>query len=138
MESGDDIELAAAARAGRQLLLAADPDHGGRVTPATLQEAHVILALEEARELAGPVRRSAGRGDCTDANGQDWDVKRYRDDVTRPPFDIAVVLEDIRFEVMCGENVILDLTGLRDRQHRSALRQAVETAGLEEHVRWYE
>jgi hypothetical protein len=137
MESDDDIELAAA-RAARQLLLAADPDHRGRVSPATLQEAHVILALEEAGELVGPVSRSVGHGDGTDANGQDWDVKRYRDDVTRPPFDVAVILEDIRFEVMCGESVILDLTGLRDRGNRSAVRRAVEAAGLTEHVRWYE
>jgi hypothetical protein len=137
MESSDDIELAAA-RAARQLLLAADPDHSGRVSPATLQEAHVILALEEAGELVGPISRSVGHGDCTDANGQDWDVKRYRDDVTRPPFDVAVILEDIRFEVMCGESVILDLTGLRDRGNRSVVRQAVEAAGLAEHVRWYE
>jgi hypothetical protein len=137
MESSDDIELAAV-RAERQLLLAADPDHHGQVSPATLQEAHVIMALEEAGELVGPVGRFAGHGDCTDANGQDWDVKRYRDDVSRPPFDVEVVLEDIRFEVMCGENVILDLTGLRDRGNRTAVRQAVETAELEEHVRWYE
>ena len=137
MESGDDIELAAA-RAARQLLLAADPDHRGEVSWATLQEAHVILALEEAGELMGPFSRSVGHGDCTEANGQDWDVKRYRDDVTRPPFDVEVVLEDIRFEVMCDENVILDLTGLRDLRNRAAVRQAVEAAGLKEHVRWYE
>jgi hypothetical protein len=137
MESSDDAG-AAADRAARQLLLAADPDHGGQVSPATLQEAHVMLALEEAGELAGPVRRFAGRGDCTDANGQDWDIKRFPDNVTRPPFDVAVALERVRFEVMCGENVILDLTRLGNPGNRSALRQAVEEAGLEEHVRWYE
>ena len=58
-----------------------------------LQEAHVILALEEAGELAGPLRRFARRGDCTDANGQDWDVKRPRDDVRRPAFDVALAVQ---------------------------------------------
>jgi hypothetical protein len=84
---------AAAERAARQLVLAADPDHGGRVYAASLQEAHVILELEDAGDLAGPVKRLAGRGDCTDGNGQDWDVKRFRDDVAYPPFDVGEILD---------------------------------------------
>ena len=36
----------------------------------------MILALEEAGELPEPVERRPNRGDCTDATGQDWDVKR--------------------------------------------------------------
>lgn len=128
----------AAARAARQLLLAADPDRGSRVSGATLQEAHVILALEEAGELRGPISRAAGRGDCTDADEQDWDVKRYRDDVRRPKFSVEVAVEDIRLEVVCGENVIADLTGLTDPANRVSLRHAVEQAGLSENVRWFE
>lgn len=123
----------------RQLELAADPDRGGSVYAGSLQEAHVILALEEADELPGPVVRLAARGDCTDATGQDWDVKRFRDDVRYPPFDVGVVLErHIRYEMRCGENVIVDLTGLVDPAHRRALREAVDEAGLAAHVRWYE
>jgi acyl-CoA hydrolase len=38
----------------------------------------------------------------------------------------------------CSENVIVDLTGLADPAHRQALREAVDRAGLAEHVRWYE
>jgi hypothetical protein len=132
-----EVELAAD-RAARQLLLAADPDRGGRVYGATFQEAHVILALEEAGQLKGPFTRTEGHGDCTDADGQDWDVKRYRDDVRRPKFAVAVVLEDIRFEVRCGENVIVDLTGLTDPANRVSLGHAVDQAGLSDKVRWYE
>lgn len=131
---------AAADRAARQLELAADPDQGGRIHVGSLREAHAILALEEAGELPGPVDRHAGRGDCTDAAGQDWDVKRPRDDVPHPPFDVGRFVEGhIRYEVQwCGENVIVDLTGLVDPAHRQALRKAVDEAGLGAHVRWYE
>jgi hypothetical protein len=131
---------AAADRAARQLELAADPDQGGRIGPSSLQEAHVILTLVEAGELPGPVRREAGRGDCTDATKQDWDVKRPRDGNIRPPFDVGSFVEGkIRYEVRyCRENVIVDLTGLADPAHRQALREAVDKAGLAAHVRWYE
>jgi hypothetical protein len=137
MATGLEFELAAD-RAARQLSLAADPDRGGRVFWATLQEAHVILALEEVDQLRGPISRTADHGDCTDADGQDWDVKRYRDDVLRPKFAVEVALHDIRLEVRCGENVIVDLTGLSDPANRVSLRHAVDEAGLSEHVRWYE
>ncbi len=91
---------AAAERAARQMLLAADPDHGGKTGPGSYQEAHVILALEEAGQLEGPVTRrlERGRGDCTDATRQDWDVKGYYDDGRHPQFDVAVCLEDIRWK----------------------------------------
>jgi hypothetical protein len=119
--------------------LAADPDQGGRVYGASLQEAHVMLTLEEAGELPGPLTRQAGRGDCTDASGQDWDVKAFRDYERHPPFNVHNIVEGyIRFEVRCGENVIMDLTGIRDPANRAALRQAVDGAGLAAHVRWYE
>jgi hypothetical protein len=130
----------AADRAERQLELAADPDHGGGIGPSSLQEAHVILALVEAGELLGPVRREAGRGDCTDVTGQDWDVKRPRDGNIRPPFDVGSFVEGkIRYEVRyCRENVIVDLTGLADPANRQALREAVDEAGLATHLRWFE
>jgi hypothetical protein len=130
----------AADRAARQMRLAVDPDRGGQTHWGSYQEAHVILALEEAGQLVGPVTRRAerGRGDCTDANGQDWDVKSYRDNVRHPRFDVAVCLDDIRWEVLCGEKVIMDLERVTDPANRGALRQAVDDAGLAEHVRWHE
>jgi hypothetical protein len=132
------LELDAAFnRANRQLELAADPDHGGQVSHGSLQEAHVILALIASGGLRRPVVRTAGRGDCTDGNQQDWDVKRPRD-TFRPQFDVDTIVEKIRREVICGENVILDLTGLTDSANRRALREAVDRAGLAAHVRWYE
>lgn len=98
-----------------------------------------MLSLVESGELPGPLTRSAGRGDGTDATGQDWDVKAYRDYERRPRFDVRNIVEGkISLEVLCGENVILDLTGIRDPSNRAALRQAVEQAGLAAHVRWYE
>lgn len=131
---------AAADRAARQLELAADPDRGGRVYAGSLQEAHVIMELVEAGELRGPVSRMAGRGDCTDRDGQDWDVKRPRDDVRHPAFEVSPFVErHIRWDVQAsGENVIVDLTGLVDHANRRALREAVSQAGLAAHVRWYE
>jgi hypothetical protein len=87
-----DLE-AATDRATRQLELAADPDRGGQVYLGSLREAHAILALEEAGQLPGPVTRRARHGDCTDATGQDWDVKRPRDDVAYPPFDVGFFVE---------------------------------------------
>jgi len=134
-----DID-AATDRATRQLELAADPDRGGQVYLGSLREAHAILALEEAGQLPGPVTRRARHGDCTDATGQDWDVKRPRDDVVYPPFDVGFFVEaHVRSEVLrSGENVLVDLTGLVDPANRRALRAAVDAAGLGAHVRWYE
>ena len=131
---------AASARAARQLDLASDPDRGGQVHIGSLREAHAILALLEAGQLPGPVTRRARHGDCTDATGQDWDVKRPRDDVAYPSFDVGFFLEaHVRSEVLrSGENVIVDLTGLTDPANRRALRDAVNAAGLAAHVRWYE
>jgi hypothetical protein len=139
LETWLDVGMAAE-RAARQLELAADPDQGGRVSPGSLQEAHVILALVETGELPGPIIRLSDRGDCTDAAGQDWDVKRPRDDVRRPQFDVGRFLEGkIRYEVeCCRENVIVDLTGLTNPVNRRALRAAVDDARLTAHVRWYE
>jgi hypothetical protein len=139
LETRLDSDIAAD-RAARQLELAADPDQRGRIGPGSLQEAHVILALVETGELPGPVSRDAGRGDCTDVTGQDWDVKRPRDGNIRPPFDVRRFVEGkIHYEVRyCRENVIVDLTGLADPANRQALREAVNAAGLAAHVRWYE
>jgi hypothetical protein len=136
LETRLDLDTAAD-RARRQLELAADPDQGDRVGNGSLQEAHVILALMEAGQLPGPVSRMAGHGDCTDATGQDWDVKRPRDGNVRPPFDVGSFVEGkIRYEVQyCRENVIIDLTGLGNPAHRQALREAVDRAGLAAHVR---
>jgi hypothetical protein len=130
----------AADRAARQLQLAADPDQGGRVYRGSLQEAHVILALIEAGELPEPVIRLARRGDCTDATGQDWDVKSPHDNIPQQPFDVGRFLEKhVRYEVQfCKENVIVDLSCLLDPEHRQALRTAVDEAGLAAHVRWCE
>jgi hypothetical protein len=134
-----DLE-SAADLAARMLQLASDPDRGGQVHLGSLREAYAILALVEAGQLPGPVTRSAGHGDCTDATGQDWDVKRPRDDVAYPPFNVGFFLEaHIRSEVVrSGENVIVDLTGLVDPANRRALRDAVNVAGFAVHVRWYE
>jgi hypothetical protein len=134
-----DLE-AATDRATRQLELAADPDRGGQVYLGSLREAHAILALEEAGQLPGPVTRRARHGDCTDATGQDWDVKRPRDDVAYPPFDVGFFVEaHVRSEILrSGENVLVDLTGLVDPANRRALRAAVDATGLGVHVRWYE
>lgn len=130
---------AAADRAVRHLALAADPDQGGRIYAGSLQEAHVILAMIEAGELLEPVKRCAGRGDCTDAAGQDWDVKSPRDNMPHQLFDVGRFVEKhIRYEVqLCKENVIVDLSRL-DPRHRQGLREAVDGTDLAVHVRWYE
>jgi hypothetical protein len=130
----------AAERAARQMELAADPDQGGRVHAGSLQEAHVILALIEAGELPEPVVRRAAHGDCTDATGQDWDVKRPPDNKPQQPFDVGQFVDKhIRYEVQfCRENVIVDMTWFFDPGNRQALRKAVDEAGLAAHVRWYE
>jgi hypothetical protein len=98
----------------------------------------VILAMLNSGDLLGPVQRLARRGDCTDAEGQDWDLKRPRDGNIRPPFDADVFVGKISNEVRCKENVVVDLTGLADPANRQALREAVDQAGLAAHVRWYE
>jgi hypothetical protein len=142
MESRAGTRLAldeAARRAERQLDLAADPDCGGRISRGSLQEAHVIMFLEETGQLRSPLTRLAGHGDCTDANRQDWDVKAPRDGAVRPRFDVSFFVEaHIRSQVRSGENVIVDLTGLSDPLNRRALREAVTEAGLAAYVRWYE
>jgi hypothetical protein len=49
----------------------------------------VILSLVEAGDLPGPVVRLPSHGDCTDATGQDWDVKRPRDNERGHPSMLA-------------------------------------------------
>jgi hypothetical protein len=56
----------------------------------------------------------------------------------RPAFDVAVAIRRIVLEVRCGENVIVDLTGLTDQTNRARLRDEVRQAGLTDNVRWYE
>lgn len=64
---------------------AQDPAHNGKVSPKSIREAEVAVALEESGKLKTPIRRDPRPegGDFIDAEGKVWDVKAF--DARWPP-----------------------------------------------------
>lgn len=123
----------------RRQELAKDPAHNGKITPKTLHEADVGLALEENGELPRPITRDpSGAAEFIDAEGKKWDIKSF--DSRWPPrkggFKLEKALDDINDEFENGENVIIDTTNLSE-SHKAELRHAIEDKGWSDRVKWY-
>ena len=140
-EGGAEDEAAAQAEAEQQRLqeLAKDPDHGGKITPGSMQEARAARGLEQSGDLPGPVERApSGGADFIDGTGQEWDVKGFRSDFPpgRGGYDFATSMEKIGNELGQGENVILDRTNLTEAAV-SELKAAIDAAGWSGKVLWW-
>lgn len=126
-------------RARRQQELAMDPATG-RVTPGSLQEAHVGLALEEAGRLPGPVTREpTGAGDLVDGNGRVYDVKGFQDTHPGPgSFTPEAAESNLSRKLTQHPNfgIILDVTRLQPA-NQEALRQVVAQNGWTDLVLWW-
>jgi hypothetical protein len=99
------------ARQARIDLLARDPAHGGKVTPASVREAEVAVSLEEKGEIRGPIQRDAtGAADFIDADGKPWDVKGFNSNqpVAQGGFDLATDVGKVDISLAQGENVMVD------------------------------
>jgi hypothetical protein len=128
--------------------LSKDPDRGGQVSENSKREAEVVLDLEEAGKITGPVRRpdraKQESGDFIDKNGTAWDVKAPRSreilldeiekktgkrpDADKPiagEFDLKTEVAKIRQEIKNKEKVILD-TGKLTPADRDALVKELE------------
>jgi hypothetical protein len=115
--------------------LARDADHGGKITPNSLEERTVALELEQAGKLARPIRRGPRQTDYIDANKQTWDVKSYHSGV-RPRFNIDKAIESLRKEINKGNRIMLNTSHLSPRD-AAALREAVKLKGWDEKVLWW-
>src|SRR5437016_3155931 len=120
--------------------LARDPARGWQITPGSWAEAEVVLALEEAGALPGPIRRDpqANRGDFLDGRGVSWDVKAFRSDTPprRGGFRLADAIRKIENEFQRGQNVILDMRGL-SLLHQAELQRAIVERNWGERILWY-
>jgi WXG100 family type VII secretion target len=116
--------------------LAADPAHAGAPTAKTLRESGVGLALEGRGQLPGPITRyPTPAAEFTDATGQAWDIKTFNSSYPNG-FELPTAMRDIQREIRLGENVIVDTKDM-SAAHVTALRDAVQAAGLEAKVLWY-
>lgn len=136
---GDDGGYIVANYHRYQEFAAGDLAHVGKITPATLNESAVALGLEGRGNLISPISRSPeARADFIDGNGQLWDVKGFNSNF--PPrkggFELNRSMAQIQSELAKGENVILDTQNMSP-QHIADLRQAIETAGIGDQIRWF-
>lgn len=130
-------------RAQRLEELAKDPSHGGEISPKSLREAEVGLALEESGKLPGPIVRdpTAHQGaEFIDATGQKWDVKGPKSNVPSPSgrgaFELNRIMGNIDKEFSRGYNVIIDTANM-SVQHIRDLRDAINSSGNANRVIWY-
>ena len=103
-----------------------DPAHGNTIKPHGIEEASAVLRAEKCGLLKGPFRRDNRGGDFIDALGQQWDVKRG---VSRAPngrhvFNADELAKALRVDIMCGENILLDLRRLEIIDYES-LRSSI-------------
>jgi hypothetical protein len=123
-----------AARQARLDELSIDPDKGGRPTPGSRLEAVDALALEEAGEVPGPVRRANGKvdpretgADFVDGSEQLWDHKFAK---SGRGFDAGKFLDKIQLnDIRNGENIMLNHEGLTPAD-RTALVNEIDARGL--------
>lgn len=110
--------------------LAPDPASGTTNVP----EAEVGVGLEVDGKVRGLRRDASGAAEFIDANGQAWDVKAFRSDVTgRGAFELGEAMKKIKSEIALGENIMLDTRHL-SADHIDALRTAIAQEGLVDNV----
>jgi hypothetical protein len=150
-------------RAKRFEDLSRDPDHGGKITPASRAEAEAVMGLEDAGVLPKGMKRPPTRdgSDFHDPTGQKWDVKAPRSRMNlveelkekaraagkpeprisserpiRGEFTVEATITTIRQEIAAGEKIILDARNMQPGDI-AALRDAISKAGLDPHIRFF-
>lgn len=153
----------ASSREERLADLARDPDHAGKASPSSIAEAEAVMGLEDAGLIPTGSRRPPTRdgSDFHDPTGQKWDVKAPRsrtnliheiqekarakgkpapelptDRPIRGEFTVESTLKELRKEIEAGEKVIVDTRNMQPADVE-ALREAIATAGLEDHVKFF-
>ncbi len=130
-------EFQTAARVERVAELAKDPAHGNKITPKTIQEARVGLALEDQGILKPPIKRYPGEAaEFLDGDGQAWDVKGFFSGKGRGAFKLVDDIAKVGKELKLGENVIIDTTKMNAADIAS-LRAEVTSRGWDPRVKWY-
>lgn len=127
------------ARAARIEILGKDPAQGGKVTPSTLREAEVAVALEEAGQVKGPIRRDpTGGADFIDADGKPWDVKGFDSGHTpaQGGFELATDAAKVDKSLALREDVMLD-TGKMSATDISALKAEGVKRGWGDRVKFF-
>ncbi len=120
--------------------LAKDPAHDGKISPKSMREAEIGIALEQSGKLKSPIQRDPrpDGGDFVDADDKVWDVKTF--DSRWPPSKGGFKLDrDIRKigEVLKqGEYIILDTQNLIP-DHVERLREVIESNGWSDKILWY-
>jgi hypothetical protein len=113
----------------RLVALTADPAHGGKYTPGTIEEFAVAAWAEHCGVLTGPVvRESTGLAEFVEPSGQLWDVKSP----PSPPadarwsFDATHQLVKLRHDFSQNNDVLLNLT-LADPADSAAVLALIES-----------
>lgn len=119
--------------------LAADPAHGGKIDPKSIQERTVGLDLEKAGKVPGPiVRDPTGAAEFIDAAGTKWDVKGFNSNF--PPrkggFSLARDAEKVDKSLALDENVMLDTSKMKPADV-AALKQEGLARGWGDRVRYW-
>jgi hypothetical protein len=119
--------------------LAEDPAHGGKVSPASVQERTVALALEARGEVPALISRDpTGQADFTDAAGQKWDVKGFNSYFPshNGGFDLMRDAGKVDNALAGGEYVMLDTTRLYPN-HLRDLENEGSRRGWGQRVKWW-
>jgi hypothetical protein len=95
-----------------------DPSHGNKISDLSIQEAAMGMACEKEGLLVGPLRRDpVGAAEFFDKFGQRWDVKRAisLSSNRQQIFNPKALFAKIKRDLLLGENIILDMMKLENR-----------------------
>lgn len=109
------------------------------MTPASVRERTVGLALESLGEVPARIRRDpSGQAEFIDGAGEKWDVKAFNSHF--PPlaggFDLTRDADKVDKSLAQGENVMLD-TGRLSSNDLSALRNESSLRGWGQRAKWW-
>lgn len=106
-----------------------DPSHRGKIMMLNMQEAFVGIVCEQRGLLTGPLKRDGiGGAEFIDKLGQKWDVKRAisLSSHGQQIFNPKVLLSKIKRDLLLGENIILDMIKLENKDFQVLFKEVLQ------------